>query len=202
MTKFLKLNLQHFAEQGDGGSEGVDGADNLDAADNDQKDNQSEEIVQGEGKTFTQAELEQIIADRLAREKRKQEAEANKLKEAEEKKRLEEQGEYKTLLEKAQEELAKKEAEIELRDRKEAIRTKLAEKGLDANVITTHAKYVEGLVSGGAEIEDAVEEVYNDFIKTATPKYQEPSAGFGTRKEPEAKSDEDYGRELFKRIRG
>ncbi|MFQ3903750.1 DUF4355 domain-containing protein [Staphylococcus sp. 50Mo3-1] len=64
MSKKLRLNLQHFAEQGDNpeGEPGTDGQtdENLEG-----KDDQ-----QGE-KTFTQEEVDQILKDRVAREKRK-----------------------------------------------------------------------------------------------------------------------------------
>jgi HD-GYP domain-containing protein (c-di-GMP phosphodiesterase class II) len=51
-------------------------------------------------KTFTQAELEAIIADRLERAKRKAETEQSKAREEAERKALAEQGEWKTLAEK------------------------------------------------------------------------------------------------------
>jgi hypothetical protein len=51
-------------------------------------------------KTFTQAELEAIIADRLDRAKRKAETEQSKAREEAERKALEEQGNYKALAEK------------------------------------------------------------------------------------------------------
>lgn len=64
MTEKLRLNLQHFAEQGDN-PEGEPGADSKTDENPEGKDDQ-----QGE-KTFTQEEVDQILKDRVAREKKK-----------------------------------------------------------------------------------------------------------------------------------
>ncbi|MDW4523738.1 DUF4355 domain-containing protein [Staphylococcus saprophyticus] len=63
MTEKLRLNLQHFAEQGDN----PDGKDDQQGGNPEGKDDQ-----QG-GKTFTQEEVDQILKDRLAREKKNKE---------------------------------------------------------------------------------------------------------------------------------
>lgn len=71
MTEKLRLNLQHFAEQGDGDPEGKDdqqGGNPEDKGGNtDGKDD-----PQGD-KTFTQEEVDQILKERLAREKKNKE---------------------------------------------------------------------------------------------------------------------------------
>lgn len=64
MTEKLRLNLQHFAEQGDN-PEGEPDADSKTDENPEGKDDQ-----QGE-KTFTQEEVDQILKERVAREKRK-----------------------------------------------------------------------------------------------------------------------------------
>ncbi|MFZ7648296.1 DUF4355 domain-containing protein [Staphylococcus saprophyticus] len=64
MTEKLRLNLQHFAEQGDN-PEGEPDADSKTDENPEGKDDQ-----QGE-KTFTQEEVDQILKDRVAREKKK-----------------------------------------------------------------------------------------------------------------------------------
>ncbi|MDW4214792.1 DUF4355 domain-containing protein [Staphylococcus saprophyticus] len=72
MTEKLRLNLQHFAEQGDGnddqqGDGNPAGQDDQQGGSSDGNDDQ-----QG-GKTFTQEEVDQILKDRLAREKKNKE---------------------------------------------------------------------------------------------------------------------------------
>lgn len=197
--ELLKLNLQHFADEG-GSDEGDSGEGETNSAQEADSSNEGEGTGEESGeqpgeKRFTQAELDKIIADRLAREKKKAEDEA-------ERKRLEDEGEYKELLQKAKEDLADKEAEIAARDRKDSINTKLAEKKLSAEDIARYSKYVETLVIGGKEIDDAVEEVYGDFVVAKQSEYGDPSGGFGEGKEAEPKSSTDFGKELFKRVRG
>lgn len=64
MTEKLRLNLQHFAE---GGNQDPDGKDDQQGGNLDDKDDQ-----QG-GKTFSQEEVDQILKERLAREKKNKE---------------------------------------------------------------------------------------------------------------------------------
>lgn len=64
MSKKLKLNLQHFAE-----GEGDPAENNTTTAENDDPE-QNEDFKQEE-KTFTQEEVDQILKDRVAREKKK-----------------------------------------------------------------------------------------------------------------------------------
>lgn len=77
MTEKLRLNLQHFAEQGDG-SEGNDGNDgqqggNPEGKGDQQGGNPDDKNDQQGDKTFTQEEVDQILKDRLAREKKNKE---------------------------------------------------------------------------------------------------------------------------------
>lgn len=193
----LKLNLQHFAEEAEDkpetepeekDQEGVEGGE--------------PEAPESDGeKRFTQAELDQIIADRLAREKKKSDEAKKKAEEKAEQERLEEQGEYKELLDKARQDLANKEAEIAARDRKDSINTKLAAKGLNGEDVARYSKYVERLVTNDEEIDQAVEEVYSDFVVAKQESYGDPSAGFGDSKKPEQLDDKDLGRSLYERIR-
>src|SRR5699024_12705481 len=90
----LKLNLQHFAEEAEDkpetepeekDQEGVEGGE--------------PEAPESDGqKRFTQAELDQIIADRLDREKKKADEAKRKAEEKAEKERRGKQGEYKGLV--------------------------------------------------------------------------------------------------------
>ena len=63
-------------------------------------------------KTFTQAEVDAIISDRLDRERRKQEADAKKAQEAAEAKRMEEQQEFQKLAETRQAKIAELEKQL------------------------------------------------------------------------------------------
>lgn len=202
LKKRLKLNLQHFAEEpkeldedtttGDNVPEGSEGTDEAETKGS-----------EGEGeKRFTQAELDQIIADRLAREKRAQEKAEQDAADAAEQERLKEQGEYKTLLENAQQALADKEAEIAARDRKDTIDTKLAAKGLSGEDVKRYAKYVEALAKDEDELDSVIEDVYSDYVVAKQETYGDPSAGFGDSKEPTPQGEDEVGRSLFKRIRG
>ena len=203
IKKRLKLNLQHFAEdpsepKGDDTPTG----DNVPEG-SEESGESKPEGSEGEGeKRFTQAELDQIIADRLAREKRAQEKAEQEAADEAERKRLEEQGEYKTLLENAQQALAEKEAEIAARDRKDKIDTKLAAKGLSAEDVKRYAKYVEALAKDEDELDSVIEDVYSDYVVAKQESYGDPSAGFGDSKEPSPQGDDEIGRSLFKRIRG
>lgn len=71
MTEKLRLNLQHFAEQGGGDPEGKDDQQGGDPKGKD--DQQGSKDDQQGDKTFTQEEVDQILKDRLAREKKNKE---------------------------------------------------------------------------------------------------------------------------------
>lgn len=66
MSKKLRLNLQHFAEQGDN-PEGEPGTNNQ----TDEKPEGKDDQQGGDEKTFTQEEVNQIIEKRIAREQKK-----------------------------------------------------------------------------------------------------------------------------------
>ncbi len=63
--KLLRLNLQHFAEEGDSQTN-LDGQDSIE-----EKVISSDDDSQAQVKTFTQDELDKIVADRIARERKK-----------------------------------------------------------------------------------------------------------------------------------
>lgn len=195
----LKLNLQHFAEPEDKGTDDTEQSTEENKVDEPQGDGSPEDKTDGGSeeseKRFTQAELDEIIKDRLKREKKKAEDEA-------ERKRLEDQGEYKELLEKATQRLAEKEAEIAERDRKALITNKLAAKGLSGEDVQKYSKYVEKLVGEDDEVDGVVDEVYNDFVSAKQASYGDPSAGFGESKKPEQKGDDEAGRSLYQSLRG
>lgn len=84
-------------------------------------------------KTFTQAELDRIVEERLAREKKQREAAADKARKEAEEKTLLEQGEFKTLAEQRAGELAAAQAKLEAAKAVEA-RAEKHEKALKAHV--------------------------------------------------------------------
>lgn len=188
----LRLNLQFFAEEGDDNP-----VDNIDAPSNEDEtkvdDKQSDNKDNAEN-TYTAEDVNRIVQERLARERKKAEEKA----EAE---RLEEQGEYKDLLEKERAKVRELEEAKALAERKQTIQSKLASKGLSGEEVAKYSKYVERLVDSDEEIDGAVEEVYGDFVAVKQAEYQDPSAGFGDSKEPEQKTGVDFGRELVRNLR-
>jgi len=74
-------------------------------------DNQPETQAQTE-RTFTQADVDRIITERLAKERTKAESMATKAREDAERKAAEEQGRYQQLYETAQRRIAEKDAEL------------------------------------------------------------------------------------------
>src|SRR5690625_5392831 len=102
LRELLGLTMYDADNGGGAGESSADAIEETPEGDN--VDTVEEPENNTEEKTFTQAELDQIIADRLAREKKKRD-DAVKAAEAEaERKRLEEQNDYKTLYEQAKEE--------------------------------------------------------------------------------------------------
>ena len=83
------------------------------------------------GKVFTQAELDQIVKDRLDRQKRTLEAMTAKATEEAQAKALAEQGEFKTLFEKERERAATLEASLKAKERAELVRKAAKAGGLD-----------------------------------------------------------------------
>lgn len=188
MEETLRLNLQFFSEEVDGEPIESDVANN-------EEETKSESVKESvkEEKKFTQADVDRIVKERLARAKKDSD-------DAEEKARLEEQGAYKELLDKANAEIESLKAE-----KAEAIRTKaisdgLLAKGLSAEEVIKYAKYVDATAKTDEELAEAIDNVYNDFVVATQAAIKEPSAGFGEGKAPEQKGDDEFGRDLFKRL--
>lgn len=187
MNENLRLNLQFFSDEADGEPIEVP----TDVTEDVTEDITKQEPV--EEKKFTQAELDAAIKARLERDRKKQAEEA-------EQKRLEEQGEYKELLDKAKEEIETLRAEKAKADREQSINSKLLAKGLSNEEVLKYSKYVDKLAETDEELDVAVESVYSDFVAAKQATYKDPSAGFGDPKESEQKGDDEFGRELFKRL--
>ena len=159
--------------------------------------------TQHEEKRFTQTELNEIIKDRVQREKDRQKRLEEERESKREQRRLEEQGEYKELLEQVKAENEKLKQEKADAERKALIGSKLAEKGFDSSSIERHIFYVDSLISSGKEVDEAVEQVANDFKVAQQQSYANPSSSLGeTSVKAEPKDKEELGREAFRRLRG
>lgn len=185
MEDLLRLNLQFFSEES-----ADDGATDV-TVDEEKANTDEGKQSDKEEKLFTQEEVNAIISERLARDKRKRDEES-------EKRRLEEQGEYKQLLEKANETIAEYERKEALALRSKTITEKLLEKGVKHEDVPRYARYVDKMVETDEDIEQAVNTVYEDLNLSHI--YSDPAAGFGESKQREQKSATEYGAELFKKL--
>lgn len=169
-----RINLQYFSE--------VD--ENLTV---EEPENKPEE------KTFTQAELEEIITKRLERERKKRDEAVQKERDEAERKKLEEANEYKELYEKSQAQLTEYQAEI-LTAKKDAM---LAKAGYNDEQIAKYRKYLEG------SSEDEINASLTQLIADIPPKFNgvDPSAG-NTPKQPPKQTDlHEEGQSLYQRLK-
>ena len=192
--KFIPLNLQYFAEGDvDPNEEEVKKTEEAEKADEvketeTQKEptDKKEDVI-----TLTQAELNKIITDRLARDRKAKEEEDAK-------KALKEQGEYKELYEQSQQKIAEMEAERAKAERDAEIIKSLKSQGLNDEQVQSHFKWVEKSVGEEDSIEEVVKEYVSNFkVDTSV----DPSGGFGATQKPKPKDDENIGQELLARAR-
>jgi hypothetical protein len=174
----LRLDLQHFAE-------------------GDPVDPPAEPTPAPSPKTFTQEELDKIVADRLARERRKADELLAKEREEAERKKLEEQNEFKSLYEKTQAELEqiRKDAELTKLD---AFTTKLlVDAGYIGEQLERVRKYVKG--TNEDELKSSLEELKQDI----PPKTRgvDPSTGNPAKPQPKPTDLADEGRSLYERLK-
>ena len=192
--KFIPINLQYFAE-GDVDPKGeevketgaVNETDEVKETETQKEPTDKKEDVI----TLTQAELNKIITDRLARDRKAKEEEDAK-------KALKEQGEYKELYEQSQQKIAEMEAERAKAERDAEIVRTLKSQGLTDEQVESHFKWVEKSVGEEDSIEDVVKEYVSNFkVDTSV----DPSGGFGATQKPKPKEDENIGQELLARAR-
>lgn len=192
--KFIPINLQYFAE-GDVDPKGeevketgaVNETDEVKETDSKEEPTDKKEDVI----TLTQAELNKIITDRLARDRKAKEEEDAK-------KALKEQGEYRELYEQSQQKIAEMEAERAKAERDAEIVRTLKSQGLTDEQVESHFKWVEKSVGEEDSIEDVVKEYVSNFkVDTSV----DPSGGFGATQKPKPKEDENIGQELLARAR-
>lgn len=149
----------------------------------------------GADKTFTQAELEAIIADRLAREKRKADEKAENARKEAERKALEEQGKYKDMYEQLQKDLdAQKVANLEAK--KEAM---LLGAGYTKEQADRYKKYLAG--SDEVELGTALEALKADIPPNATNYVDPANAGNGQKQGGKQEDPAEYGKSVFARLK-
>lgn len=146
-----------------------------------------------EQKTFTQAELDKIIADRLAREQKKRDEAVQKEREEAERKRLEEQEQYKELADQYRQELEAIKADA-LTSKKDAL---LAKAGYTDEQIAVLRNTVAGETD--EELTKAIEEL--KAVITPKKSYIDPSPLGGGDGKPKPKDGEDIARDLYERIK-
>lgn len=144
-------------------------------------------------KTFTQAELDKIIADRLAREQKKRDEAIQKEREEAERKRLEEQEQYKELADQYRQELEAIKADA-LNAKKDAL---LAKAGYTDEQIAVLRNTVAG------ETDEELTKAIEGLKAVIAPKksYIDPSPLGGGDGKPKPKDGEDIARDLYERIK-
>lgn len=175
------LYVFHYDE--DGGNE---------SGDVDELEEVTDEEVEVDAK-FTQAEVDKIVGERLARAKKKAQEEADE-------KAALEAGEYKELYEKAIADAAAKDAEHEA-DKLNRLKTDLI---VAAGYGSEQAALIKKLVDGedADAIQKSIEEVAKAFpVKDDGNDFVDPSLGNGHRSKPTPQKDSEYGKSLYDRIK-
>ena len=185
-TKWLPLDIQFFAEEG---------ADNT--PDDPPAEAQADaETPEAATPTYTQADIDRIVGERLAREKQKAEKAVEQAKAEAERKKLEEAQEYRALYEKTQAELeqvrtAARQAELDALKRQ-----LLSEAGFKSEEIAESIGFITG------DDEDAVKDAVERFKRVAGPRFADPATtGTGTRRQPANKTADDVAAEMYARIK-
>lgn len=189
MFKYKFLTL-HEADKGTGAGGNAGG----EQAGTHEADKEKQTTPEGAEKTFTQAELEAIIKDRLDREKRKAEEKADQARKDAERKALEEQGEYKKMYEALQDDLREKERQV-LEVKKHTL---LLKAGYTEEQAERYVKYLTADSEEGLATD--LETLKADIPPTA--KGVDPSTqGNGQRREHKENSPYDYGKSVLERLK-
>lgn len=201
LREFL-MTIMYDADGGtDGGTGDEKGADkgtdegDEDTGGTDDGTSADSEKETDDKKTFTQEELDRIIAERLAREQKKREDAVKAAEAKAEADRLAEEGKYKELAESLQKQLAEKDAAL--------LATKKATLLKDAGYSEEQAQLFTGLLQG--ETDDELSASL-DLLKAANPpqakkEYADPSAGNGRKEEPAKKGADEVGKSMFQRLK-
>lgn len=140
----------------------------------------TEPPVTPEEPKFTQADLERIVGERLAREKAKTQKQIDDAKAEAERIKLEEANEYKALYEAEKARVAQIEAQAQVERLNTKKQSLLLEAGYPADKITDLLDFVTG------EDEETVKASVDKLIRVAPPKAApvDPSQGGGQRQSP------------------
>ncbi|WP_433943616.1 capsid assembly scaffolding protein Gp46 family protein [Paenibacillus sp. SN-8-1] len=148
-------------------------------------------------KTFTQADLDRIVTERLARERKKFEDEKTAAQAEAERKQREQNEEYKTLYESAQTELDRVRNEAKTAELN-AIKTRLIlAAGYGADQLDRVSKYVTG------EDEDAIKASIDEVKADMPPKVSgvDPNPNNGPRQQPKPGGLTDAGKAQYERLK-
>lgn len=143
-------------------------------------------------KLYTQDEINEIIKNRLAREKKKQDDAVKRASDEAEKKRLAEQEQYKELAEKLQQEILNMNTKA-LNNKKESL---LAKAGYKDEQINKYLKYIEGTTD--EELAQSVEDLKKDIPPVSVgvdPSMKNPATHI-----PLQKDGYEAAQELMKKI--
>lgn len=177
-TDLLRLNLQYFSDD-DGGA------------------GDSKPPVDPPTPTYTQADIDRIVGERLAREKQKADKAIEEAKAEAERKRLEESNEFKALYEaeKAERERERAEAQAErLATKKQSL---LLEAGYTADKLGDLLDFVTG------DDEEGVKASVEKLVRVAPPKAPpvDPAVNGGNRQQPDQQDGTELGKAMYERIK-
>lgn len=147
--------------------------------------------------TYTKAQINQMIQERLKREREKQEEKLAAEKAEAERKRLEENQEFKSLADQYKAELDKAKEDARLAELNSKRTTLLVKAGYNEEQVLRYGKFVEGETD--EELEAAVEQLKKDV--PPTPAYVDPSANNSSRPKTPAKDKEEKGRSAYQRLK-
>ena len=143
-----------------------------------------------EEKKFSQADVERMIGERLARDRKKREEEA-------EQQRLLDEQKYKELYEQSQ----AKQAELETQIRQAELDRTKTELVVGAGYAPEKVEFIKSILHGDdtESLTAALDVLKANF--PPTPAHVDPNAGNGHRNEPAPVKDTEYGKSLYDRIK-
>lgn len=164
---------------------------------NDVVDVTETEVNESEQPKFTQADLDRLVGERLAREKAKTEKAVAEAKADAERKQLEEQNDFKALYEQSQARVAEIEAQAkatELNAKKNAL---LLDAGYSTDKLPDLLEFITG------EDEEAVKASVEKLVRVAPPKAApiDPAVSGGNRQQATQETLKDKGRKRFDELR-
>lgn len=147
--------------------------------------------------TYTQADIDRIVGERLAREKAKADKAVEEAKAEAERKRLEEASEFKALYEQSQARIAEIEAQAKASELAAKKQTLLLEAGYAADKLADVLPFITG--ADDDEVKAAIERF--KAVAPPTPAYVDPATGGNNRQQPEQKDGTELGKAMYERIK-